>query len=51
MTLNEYQTEAMRTAHEDNLLLNGVMGLNAKGRYIGIAKTFKAKQTPCQTML
>lgn len=30
MTLNEYQTEAMRTAHEDNLLLNGVMGLNGR---------------------
>ena len=36
MTLNEYQAEAMRTAsrtataHEDNLLLNGVMGLNGR---------------------
>ena len=36
MTLNEYQTEAMRTAsgvtaaNDDNLILNGAMGLNEK---------------------
>nr|UVM91720.1 MAG: dUTPase [Bacteriophage sp.] len=45
MTLNEYQTEAMRTAsrtataHEDNLLLNGVMGLNGEaGEVIDMVK-------------
>lgn len=45
MTLNEYQTEAMRTAsttataHEDNLLLNGVMGLNGEaGEAIDMVK-------------
>lgn len=45
MTLNEYQAEAMRTAsrtataHEDNLLLNGVMGLNGEaGEVIDMVK-------------
>ena len=45
MTLNEYQTEAMRTASgitsasEDNLLLNGAMGLNGEaGEVIDIMK-------------
>lgn len=45
MTLNEYQAEAMRTAsrtataHKDNLLLNGVMGLNGEaGEVIDMVK-------------
>ena len=45
MTLNEYQQEAMRTASgitnasQDNLLLNGVMGLNGEaGEVIDILK-------------
>ena len=45
MTLNEYQAEAMRTASgitsasEDNLLLNGAMGLNGEaGEVIDILK-------------
>lgn len=45
MTLNEYQTEAMRTASgvsvasEENLLLNGVMGLNGEaGECIDLVK-------------
>lgn len=27
MTINEYQKEALRTAHSDDLLVNGVLGL------------------------
>lgn len=45
MTLNEYQTEAMRTASgttsasDDNLLLNGAMGLNGEaGEVIDLLK-------------
>ena len=45
MTLNEYQTEAMRTASgmcekcNDNLILNGAMGLNGEaGEVIDILK-------------
>ena len=45
MTLNEYQKEAMRTASgvtsasDDNLLLNGAMGLNGEaGEVIDILK-------------
>lgn len=45
MTLNEFQVSAMRTAsgvssaHEDNLLLNGVMGLNGEaGECIDMVK-------------
>lgn len=45
MTLNEYQQEAMRTASgmcekcNDNLLLNGVMGLNGEaGEVIDLLK-------------
>lgn len=45
MTLNEYQTEAMRAASgvsvasEENLLLNGVMGLNGEaGECIDLVK-------------
>lgn len=46
MTLNEYQKEAMRTASgmskqcNDNLLLNGAMGLNGEaGEVIDILKS------------
>lgn len=45
MTLNQYQTEAMRTASgvtaasEENLMLNGAMGLNGEaGEVIDILK-------------
>ena len=45
MTMNEYQTEAMRTASgmcekcNDNLMLNGAMGLNGEaGEVIDILK-------------
>ena len=45
MTLNEYQTEAMRTASgvtsasDENLMLNGAMGLNGEaGEVIDILK-------------
>ena len=45
MTMNEYQTEAMRTASglttasEENLILNGAMGLNGEaGEVIDILK-------------
>ena len=47
MTLNEYQQEAMRTASgmcekcNDNLLLNGAMGLNGEaGEVIDIMKKY-----------
>lgn len=47
MTLNEYQREAMRTASgmcakcNDNLLLNGAMGLNGEaGEVIDILKKY-----------
>lgn len=47
MTLNEYQTEAMRTASgitiadNDNLILNGAMGLNGEaGEVIDILKKY-----------
>ena len=47
MTLNEYQTEAMRTASgmtaasDENLMLNGAMGLNGEaGEVIDILKKY-----------
>ena len=47
MTLNEYQTEAMRTASgvtaasDENLMLNGAMGLNGEaGECIDIVKKY-----------
>ena len=47
LTLNEYQTEAMRTASgmcekcNDNLMLNGAMGLNGEaGEVIDILKKY-----------
>ena len=47
MTLNEYQTEAMRTASgmtnacDENLILNGAMGLNGEaGEVIDILKKY-----------
>ena len=47
MTLNEYQREAMRTASgmcakcNDNLLLNGAMGLNGEaGEVIDLLKKY-----------
>lgn len=47
MTLNEYQTEAMRTASgvanacDENLMLNGAMGLNGEaGEVIDIFKKY-----------
>lgn len=47
MTMNEYQTEAMRTAFgmcgncEENLMLNGAMGLNGEaGEVIDILKKY-----------
>ena len=47
MTLNQYQTEAMRTASgmcekcNDNLILNGAMGLNGEaGEVIDILKKY-----------
>ena len=47
MTFNEYQTEAMRTASgmcekcNDNLILNGAMGLNGEaGEVIDILKKY-----------
>lgn len=39
MTANDYQQEALRTAGTDNLLLNGVMGLNGEaGECIDLVK-------------
>ena len=50
MTLNEYQKEAMRTASgvtsasDDNLLLDGAMGLNGEaGEVIDILKSISSR--------
>ena len=52
MTMNEYQAEAMRTASgmtvasDENLMLNGAMGLNGEaGQVIDILKSIYFKVT------
>lgn len=56
MTLNEYQTEAMRTASgiaiadSENLILNGAMGLNGEaGEVIDMLKKYMFQGHPLDT--
>ena len=56
MTLNEYQTEAMRTASgitiadNENLILNGAMGLNGEaGEVIDMLKKYMFQGHPLDT--
>ncbi len=53
MTINEYQTEALRTAagmnnpNNDEILLNGVMGLcGESGECVDMVKAKAIRETP-----